>query len=58
MSLNKAIEHGKEHRKEYTGRNHGECEWCRGNRTYRTNQKEESCRQRIKEYEEEWRILQ
>lgn len=66
MSLNKAIEHGKEHRREYTGgkaldktcRNHRGCEWCRGNRTYRTNQKEESCRQRIKEYEEEWRILQ
>lgn len=43
MSLNKAIEHGKEHRKKYYGaksifkscRNHGACEWCKDNRTYR-----------------------
>ena len=36
MSLDKAIEHGKEHRKPYTGakaidctcRNHGSCDWC------------------------------
>ena len=41
MSLNKAIEHGKEHRKPYTGakaidctcRNHGSCDWCKENRT-------------------------
>ena len=43
MSLNKAIEHGKEWRKPYhkakavdrTCRNHGSCEWCRENRTYK-----------------------
>ena len=43
MSLDKAIEHGKEHRKPYKGakavdhtcRNHGSCEWCKGSRTYR-----------------------
>lgn len=42
MSLDKAIEHGKEHRKPYrrskrfdrTCRNHGSCGHCRGNRTY------------------------
>lgn len=40
--LDKAIEHGKEHRKPYrkskrfdrTCRNHGACGHCRGNRTY------------------------
>ena len=44
MSLDKAIEHGKEHRKPYHGskaidpscRNHGGCPWCEGNRLYRT----------------------
>lgn len=38
--LDKAIAHGKEHRKQYTGakaidracRNHGRCEWCYANR--------------------------
>ena len=50
MSLDKAIESGKEHRKQYRGskrfdkscRNHGnhghgpghECDWCKGNRLY------------------------
>ena len=37
MSLDKAIEHGKEKRKQYYGakavdrtcRNHGSCDWCR-----------------------------
>jgi hypothetical protein len=43
MSLNKAIEHGKEHRKPYRGgkaidktcRNHGGCSWCEGNRKHK-----------------------
>jgi hypothetical protein len=43
MSLNKAIQSGKEHRKEYRGaksiayncRNHGNCEWCKENRLYK-----------------------
>lgn len=43
MSLNKAIEHKKEHRKQYRGaklvdsfcRNHGSCSWCRENRQYK-----------------------
>ncbi|MBQ2885980.1 MAG: hypothetical protein IJE43_19845 [Alphaproteobacteria bacterium] len=42
MSLDKAIEHGKEKRKSYYGaqaidctcRPHGSCEWCRSNRMY------------------------
>lgn len=40
MSLDKAIEHGKEYREEYRGskaidctcRNHGTCDWCKENR--------------------------
>ena len=43
MSLDKAIEHGKEHRKPYTGskafdhtcRNHGGCDWCKENRQHK-----------------------
>lgn len=43
MSLNKAIEHGKEHRKQYTDirlidvtcRNHGSCPYCRKNRMFK-----------------------
>lgn len=43
MSLNKSIEHGKEHRKPYKGSkqydpsccNHGTCFWCQRNRRYR-----------------------
>lgn len=42
MSLDKAIEYGKEHRKRYYGnkawdgscRNHGGCSWCEANRQY------------------------
>lgn len=44
MSLNKAIESGKEHRKPYrkakaidkTCRNHGGCPYCEGNRKHST----------------------
>lgn len=43
MSLDKSIAKGTEHRKQYTGgkavakscRNHGNCEWCLGNRLYK-----------------------
>ena len=42
MSLDKAIEFGKEKRKQFrkskrfdrTCRNHGKCPWCEGNRTF------------------------
>lgn len=47
MSLDKAIEHGKEHRKPYYGskaidatcRNHGSCPWCEENRKHRFRDK-------------------
>ena len=43
MALDKAIANGCEHRQPYRGskaidkscRNHGSCEWCRGNRQYK-----------------------
>lgn len=43
MSLDKAINSGKEHRKPYNGskkfdiscRNHGGCEYCKGNRLFK-----------------------
>ena len=58
MALDKAIEHGKEHRKPYKGakaidntcRNHGSCEWCNGNRQYATRKKKEAAESRLKEY--------
>lgn len=57
MSLDKAIEHGKEHRKPYRGsktfdrtcRNHGGCDWCKDNRLYRTNRLKEKSKQDLKE---------
>lgn len=59
MGLEKAIEHGKEKRKPYIGtkavdctcRNHGSCEWCKGNRLYKNNKKELKNEQELKEYE-------
>ena len=48
MSLDKAIEHGKEKRKPYRGakaidytcRDHGSCDWCRENRLHKFKKKE------------------
>ena len=48
MSLDKAIEHGKEKHKPYRGskaidatcRNHGTCKWCEKNRKYRNKRRE------------------
>lgn len=51
MSLEKAIKSGKEHRKEYIGknycksvdkecRNHGTCPWCQGKQKYRRKKRE------------------
>lgn len=53
MSLDKAIEHGKEHRKPYhkakaidrTCRNHGSCPWCKQNRLFHNKR-----RQPVEEY--------
>lgn len=47
MSLDKAIEHGKEKRKPYYGtkaydctcRNHGSCDWCKENRLHKFRDK-------------------
>ena len=48
MSLDKAIEHGKEKRKPYIGakaidkdcRNHGSCLWCKRAREYKIKKRE------------------
>lgn len=57
MSLNKAIAHGKEHRKPYIGtksidkscRNHGGCPWCEANRKYKYRKKSEKMLDKMKE---------
>ena len=59
MSLDKAIEHGKEYRKEYRGskaidktcRNHGGCEWCEENRKHKYLVKEIAMKERMKEFD-------
>ncbi len=63
MSLDKAISHGKEHRKPYTGaksfarscRNHGGCSWCLDDRICKYNRKKLAMDQRLKEYEDDYR---
>ena len=58
--LDKAIEHGKEHRKQYRGskafdrtcRNHGSDDWEKDNRLYRANRLEEKAKQDIEIAEE------
>ena len=60
MSLDKAIEHGKEKRKPYYGsksidpscRNHGTCERCKGSRLYSSRRREEAMKQREMDMEE------
>ena len=57
MGLEKAIEHGKEHRKPYRGwerfdtwcRNHGGCNWCEKNRLYQRNKEIEKANDKMKE---------
>ena len=47
MTLDKAIEYGKEHRKQYycskavdkSCRNHGDCDWCKGNRLHNSKKR-------------------
>lgn len=59
MSLDKSIEHGKDHRKQYRGsksfdctcRNHGGCEWCLENRMIQKLRREEAMKQEEKRYE-------
>ena len=64
MSLDKAIEHKKEHRKPYKGaklvdvfcRNHGACSWCRENRTYKNLKRIEQAKSKENEEKEvEWK---
>ena len=60
MSLDKAIQYGKEHRRPYKGakaidkicRNHGSCGWCKDNRTYANTKREQSAESEIKEFGE------
>ena len=61
MSLDKAIQHKKEHRKQYKGakaidktcRNHGSCDWCKENRLYKSNKKADEMNEKVREYKEE-----
>lgn len=57
MSLDKAIKHGKEHRKPYTGAKavssicrNGYCSWCNNNKFYRKRKQEEKMKFKEKEY--------
>lgn len=58
MGLDKAIEHGKEHRKIYRGaksidlscRNHGTCAWCYGNRMHKYAIKKNAADEQLKEW--------
>ena len=57
MSLRKAIEHGKEHRRPYYGnkaidktcRNHGGCPWCEENRKHKYLKTSQKMLDRMKE---------
>ena len=56
MSLDKAIEYGKEKRKRYRGskrfgrpcRNHGDCDYRKGNRLYSTREAMEAINEKMK----------
>ena len=57
MGLEKAIEHGKEHRKHYRGskrfawscRNHNGCPWCEGNRMNSSKKREDEFKAKLNE---------
>lgn len=57
MSLDKAIKYGKEHRKPYRGakavdvscRNHGNCPYCFGNRTFQFHKELEKAKYSVEE---------
>lgn len=56
MSLDKAIESGKERRKPFRGskrvditcRNHGSCDYCKGNRLYSTKKAMDAAKEQMK----------
>ena len=58
MAMHKAIKSGKEHRKEYYGckaidpscRNHGNCPWCTGNRTFKNKTKDKIAKKEIRDF--------
>lgn len=58
MTLDKAIEHGKEKRKPYKGakavdrscRNHGDCNWCKSNRLHKNIKRLKSMDDKIEDY--------
>ncbi len=60
MSLNKAIEHGKERRRPYRGskavdytcRNHGTCDWCKSNRMYNEKRELEKMKCRLTDFQQ------
>lgn len=57
--LDKAIESGDEHRKQYirrgasdrSCRNHGSCSWCKGNRTHKNKKRIIESKYKLKELE-------
>lgn len=59
MSLDKAIQHGKEHRKPYrkakavdaTCRNHGSCAYCRDNRLHQSLKTNQAAKQAIQDFQ-------
>lgn len=61
MSLHKAIEHGKEHRKpyrkskafDYSCHNHGTCEYCKANRKHNDKLRRTKANEAIKEFEKD-----
>ena len=58
MGLEKAIEHGKEHRKPYrrakavdsTCRNHGDCPYCRDGRLHQIRREREKMENKMEDY--------
>lgn len=64
MLMDKAIEHGKEHRKPWRGsarsknfdktcRNHGSCDYCKFNRLHTFMKNDAAAKSKLKEWEEQ-----
>lgn len=64
MSMDKAIEHGKEHRKLWSGsansknfdktcRNHGSCDYCKFNRLHTFMKSDSAAKSKLKEWKEQ-----